>query len=407
VLALVVLDHDHAEHAAAAADRRAQDRQALIGAGHGAAHAGGVLLRDRAEERAHTLMQKPIRRLVLRGNLARPPRRQTAAVLDGVEAGDGLGLRVPPADAQVLAAEDLLQLVADPLDDRLEVEPGRHPLVNAVGQGQLAAALLELKRHLGAATRTRKLDGAAPREPGHAVAIGGGEAAVAAVDVGVEEAEPLAARPSGATMQLRWRRASTPSGPWRSFALPVRRASSSQGAIAASSPAGCSAPRQQKADTRGAAFRFEQQHHPSGTAERGRLGDQPVADRRPLASRARRRVPGLHPPPLIDRLSSVDLHRPIIRHARRSPTARARSSTDDDGRRGLGQQRAGHRRLRHRETADSRLEVIAIVATAAARRTLRGMVFMAGLLRVVFDARTVSGPPTFGPLPGLNRPEAL
>jgi hypothetical protein len=40
------------------------------------------------------------------------------------------------------------------------------------------------------------------------------------------------------------------------------------------------------------------------------------------------------------------------------------------------------------ETADSRLEVIAIEATAAARRTARGVVFMAGLLVAV----VVDGP---------------
>jgi hypothetical protein len=313
------LDHDHAEHAAAAADRRAQDRQALIGAGHGAAHAGGVLLRDRAEERAHTLMQKPIRRLVLRGNLARPPRRQTAAVLDGVEAGDGLGLRVPPADAQVLAAEDLLQLVADPLDDRLEVEPGRHPLVNAVGQGQLAAALLELKRHLGAATRTRKLDGAAPREPGHAVAIGGGEAAVAAVDVGVEEAEPLAAgRRAG-------RRCSCAGGVPRrprdrGAASPCRCAGPRRAreAIAASSPAGCWR-RGSRRRIRAGRLPLRAAASPVGH-RRARPPRRPAGRRSPLRQREPGcRAPGASSAALIDRLSSSTFSRPIIRHGRRSP----------------------------------------------------------------------------------------
>ncbi len=54
-------------------------------------------------------------------------------------------------------------------------------------------------------------------------------------------------------MQLRCPRAATPSGPWRSFALPVRRASSSQGAIAASKSAGCSRRGKRNAATSGPA----------------------------------------------------------------------------------------------------------------------------------------------------------
>ena len=206
-------------------------------------------------------------------------------MLDGVEAGDGLGLRVPPADAQVLAAEDLLQLVADPLDDRLEVEPGRHPLVNAVGQGQLAAALLELKRHLGAATRTRKLDGAAPREPGQAVAVGGGEAAVAAVDVGVEEAEPLAAGAERGDDAAALAACFDALGTVAQLRLSGAPGLVEPGNDRREQPDRLLAARQAEGGDARAGVRFEQQHHPSGTAERGRLGDQPVADRR-LCGRA-------------------------------------------------------------------------------------------------------------------------
>ena len=114
-------------------------------------------------------------------------------MLDAVQNLGAVGLGVPPADAQILAAEHLAQLVADPVDDALEVEPGRHALLDAVDQGQLARSLLQLEReplgHTGAGQGYGRLAG----KQGQHVAVGGGEAAVAAFDVGVEEAEPLAA----------------------------------------------------------------------------------------------------------------------------------------------------------------------------------------------------------------------
>ncbi len=53
-------------------------------------------------------------------------------------------LRVVPADADVAGLEDLAQLVADQVDDRLEVELGRHPFLDAVDHRQLGGALLGL-----------------------------------------------------------------------------------------------------------------------------------------------------------------------------------------------------------------------------------------------------------------------
>jgi hypothetical protein len=68
-------------------------------------------------------------------------------------------------------------------------------LLDAVDQGQSATLLLELERLCAGAARARELGGAVPGERGQAVALDGGEAAVPAVDVGVDEAEPLPTRP--------------------------------------------------------------------------------------------------------------------------------------------------------------------------------------------------------------------
>ena len=61
-----------------------------------------------------------------------------------VEIVDRVGLRVVPADADVVGLEHLAQLVADEVDDRLEVELGRHPLLDAVDHRELGGALLGL-----------------------------------------------------------------------------------------------------------------------------------------------------------------------------------------------------------------------------------------------------------------------
>ena len=80
-------------------------------------------------------------------------------------------------------------------------------------------------------------------------------------------------------MQLRWRRASTPSGPWRSFALPAAAGLFQPGSDRRQQPRRLLAPRQQEGGNAHAGFGFEHQQHPPGAAERGRLGDQPLADR--------------------------------------------------------------------------------------------------------------------------------
>src|SRR4030095_8455360 len=50
--------------------------------------------------------------------------------------------RVVPANADVAGVEDLAQLVADQVDNGLEVELGRHSLLNAIDHRELRGALL-------------------------------------------------------------------------------------------------------------------------------------------------------------------------------------------------------------------------------------------------------------------------
>ena len=76
------------------------------------------------------------------GDGATGARPQSLATPDDVELVDQVGLRVVPADADVVARKHLAQLVADDVDDRLEVELGGHPLLDAVDHRQLGVALL-------------------------------------------------------------------------------------------------------------------------------------------------------------------------------------------------------------------------------------------------------------------------
>ena len=53
-----------------------------------------------------------------------------------------IGARIVPADADVAGLEHLAQLVADQIDDRLEIELRGHPLLDAVDHRELGGALL-------------------------------------------------------------------------------------------------------------------------------------------------------------------------------------------------------------------------------------------------------------------------
>ena len=61
-----------------------------------------------------------------------------------VQLVEEVGFRVVPRNADVAGLENLAHLVADQVDDRLEVELGGHALLDAVDDRQLGRALLGL-----------------------------------------------------------------------------------------------------------------------------------------------------------------------------------------------------------------------------------------------------------------------
>ncbi len=63
-------------------------------------------------------------------------------MLERIEEVDLVRFLVPPTDTDIAGAEHLAQLVADEIDDGLEVELGRHPLLDAVDDRELGGALL-------------------------------------------------------------------------------------------------------------------------------------------------------------------------------------------------------------------------------------------------------------------------
>ena len=71
-------------------------------------------------------------------------RHKTHTMFVFVEEVRQIGLRVVPSDADVAGVEHLTQFVPDQVDDRLEVELGRHALLDAVDHRQLCGALLGL-----------------------------------------------------------------------------------------------------------------------------------------------------------------------------------------------------------------------------------------------------------------------
>ncbi len=78
----------------------------------------------------------------LAGRAAHRRTAEPLAVLVVVRTQQLIGRWVVPADADVAGLEHLAQLVADEVDDRLEVELGRHPLLDAVDHRELGGALL-------------------------------------------------------------------------------------------------------------------------------------------------------------------------------------------------------------------------------------------------------------------------
>ena len=74
---------------------------------------------------------------------------QPLAVLDGIQNLGRAGLVVQPGNADIVALQHVAQLVADQVDDALEVERASDALLNAVDDRELAGALLELGRTIG------------------------------------------------------------------------------------------------------------------------------------------------------------------------------------------------------------------------------------------------------------------
>ena len=134
MLALVVLEQDAAHDAVAADDLKAKRRLALVGARQDV-EARRLVLGGRADDP---------RRAALEGAFEQRPRRnrEAHAVFELVKEVDFPRLVVEPADADVVALQHFAQLVADQVDDPLEVERAGHALLDAVDHRELGVALL-------------------------------------------------------------------------------------------------------------------------------------------------------------------------------------------------------------------------------------------------------------------------
>ena len=119
----------------------AHHRAAGVGAGHHA-DAVGLRVRQRAQHERVPAFAQDAPRAHRIGDHGR--QRQPHAVLVLVEIVDEVGLVVVPADADLLGAEHFAQLVADEVDDGLEVELRRHAFLDAVDHRQLGGATLGL-----------------------------------------------------------------------------------------------------------------------------------------------------------------------------------------------------------------------------------------------------------------------
>ncbi len=129
-------------------------------------------------------------------------------MLGRVQQANQAGLLVQPAENQRAGAEQLDQLVADEIDDGLEVELGGHAFLDAVDDGELVRALLdegvrglqflgalrdlllEALRPLGVV----ECHGGLAREHAQEVAVRFTEPSEGAVEVGVEVAQQLPLR---------------------------------------------------------------------------------------------------------------------------------------------------------------------------------------------------------------------
>jgi hypothetical protein len=168
VLAHVVLEDDDAEHAVAAEDRHEHHRLALVGARY-RNQAERTRLGRRVDDDRLARLQHRLPRAALDRRVRR--RVDPLAVLVFVEKAHQPGLLVPPADADVAHAEDLAQLVADDVDDGLEVELRADAALDRMDQRELGVALRQLLAQGGlgpgsaaCALRRRRTFDRSPRE---------------------------------------------------------------------------------------------------------------------------------------------------------------------------------------------------------------------------------------------------
>ena len=97
--------------------------------------------------------------------------RKALAVLEVIRHGDQVGHLVVERHAHVARVEDLGDLVPDQVDDCLEVELGREPLLHAVDDGELGGALA-LRRE---ALRVLQRHAEAGRDGGNEIDVGLGK----------------------------------------------------------------------------------------------------------------------------------------------------------------------------------------------------------------------------------------
>ena len=137
ILALEAFDGNVSYHHVAGNDRDLRDRLGLFGARH-----------QQHTELARDFGRAAEDRLLVGAQLAEHRRRrqrrhgQAPAMLEFVEVVDQVGLPIEQADSDVVGAEDVAELVADEVDDRLQVELRREPLLDAVDDLQFGGALL-------------------------------------------------------------------------------------------------------------------------------------------------------------------------------------------------------------------------------------------------------------------------
>ncbi len=141
VFALVVLHRDVAENLVAADDRHRDQGLAAVGARDCPARQLLVVCcsveNDGPARARHRFAE------AARGRRA-GWNTQPLAMLVRVQVVGEVGLFVVPADPHVTCVEHFAQLVADEVDDRLEIELRRHALLDAVDDGELGGALLGL-----------------------------------------------------------------------------------------------------------------------------------------------------------------------------------------------------------------------------------------------------------------------